>query len=139
MLYMHRYSSLWHFILSLSSQCYLNDISSRIIFHQWFNHLLLFSDLAAIRRLLDSENATGTCPSCDMPFDKGKKRRLIDNCGHERCYSCMFRNEACPLCAVHCFQKGEFVEDYKAAFVCAKLKVDISKFHLGNHCETNRL
>jgi hypothetical protein len=34
-----------------------------------------------------------------MPFDKGKKRKLIDSCGHERCYSCMFRNEACPLCA----------------------------------------
>lgn len=34
-----------------------------------------------------------------MPFDKGKKRKLIDTCGHERCYSCMFRNEACPLCA----------------------------------------
>ncbi|XP_071055582.1 protein TANC2 isoform X2 [Onthophagus taurus] len=54
--------------------------------------------LAAIRRLLDSENGPGTCPSCDMPFDKGKKRRLIDNCGHERCYSCMFTNESCPLC-----------------------------------------
>lgn len=39
-----------------------------------------------------------TCPSCEMPFDKGKKRRLIDSCGHERCYSCLFRNEACPLC-----------------------------------------
>ncbi|XP_013139381.1 PREDICTED: protein TANC2 isoform X2 [Papilio polytes] len=34
-----------------------------------------------------------------MPFDKGKKRKLIDTCGHERCYSCMFRNEACPICA----------------------------------------
>ncbi|KAH9639777.1 hypothetical protein HF086_016358 [Spodoptera exigua] len=34
-----------------------------------------------------------------MPFDKGKKRKLIDTCGHERCYSCMFRNEACPTCA----------------------------------------
>lgn len=56
------------------------------------------SDLAAIRRLLESENHSSTCPSCDMLFDKGKKRRLIDNCGHERCYSCMFTNEACPLC-----------------------------------------
>ncbi|KAK9710641.1 Ankyrin repeats (3 copies) [Popillia japonica] len=55
-------------------------------------------NLAAIRRLLESENGSRTCPSCDMPFDKGKKRRLIDNCGHERCYSCMFTNEACPLC-----------------------------------------
>ncbi|XP_065085267.1 protein TANC2 isoform X2 [Ochlerotatus camptorhynchus] len=33
-----------------------------------------------------------------MPFDKGKKRKLIDTCGHERCYSCMFRNEICPIC-----------------------------------------
>ncbi|KAJ8921821.1 hypothetical protein NQ315_008453 [Exocentrus adspersus] len=57
-------------------------------------------NLAAIRRLLDTENSAGTiCPSCDMPFDKGKKRRLIDNCGHERCYSCMFTNEVCPLCS----------------------------------------
>ena len=27
-----------------------------------------------------------------------QKRRLIDSCGHERCYSCLFRSEACPLC-----------------------------------------
>ncbi|XP_052754822.1 protein TANC2 isoform X3 [Galleria mellonella] len=60
---------------------------------------LSFSDLAAIRQLLESETGGTTCPSCNMPFDKGKKRKLIDTCGHERCYSCMFRNEACPLCA----------------------------------------
>lgn len=62
-------------------------------------YIFFFADLAAIRRLLDTENTAGTCPSCDMPFDKGKKRRLIDNCGHERCYSCMFTNEVCPLCS----------------------------------------
>lgn len=55
--------------------------------------------MAALRQLLDSETGGTTCPSCNMPFDKGKKRKLIDTCGHERCYSCMFRNEACPLCA----------------------------------------
>ncbi|XP_025416636.1 protein TANC2 isoform X4 [Sipha flava] len=57
-------------------------------------------DLAAIRKLLE-EGVDGdeTCPSCGMPFDKGKKRKLIDSCGHERCYACMFRNEGCPLCA----------------------------------------
>ncbi|XP_044761328.1 protein TANC2 isoform X3 [Coccinella septempunctata] len=60
-------------------------------------------DMASIRRLIGEEaTITGmTCPSCDMPFDKGKKRRLIDNCGHERCYSCMFYNEVCPLCFVN--------------------------------------
>lgn len=57
-----------------------------------------FQDLAAIRKLLESETGGTTCPSCSMPFDKGKKRKLIDTCGHERCYSCMFRNEICPLC-----------------------------------------
>ncbi|XP_026676238.1 uncharacterized protein LOC113465698 [Diaphorina citri] len=55
-------------------------------------------DLAAIRKLLESESGGSVCPSCNMPFDKGKKRKLIDTCGHERCYGCMFRNEACPLC-----------------------------------------
>ncbi|XP_014467321.1 PREDICTED: protein TANC2 isoform X1 [Dinoponera quadriceps] len=57
-------------------------------------------DLAQIRALVESTGMLGgsTCPSCEMPFDKGKKRRLIDSCGHERCYSCLFRSEACPLC-----------------------------------------
>lgn len=73
-----------------------------------FLFLLLFIlDLAAIRKLLDSESTSGTCPSCDVPFDKGKKRRLIDNCGHERCYSCMFTNEACPLCAEQSVADGK--------------------------------
>ncbi|XP_017783609.1 PREDICTED: protein TANC2 isoform X2 [Nicrophorus vespilloides] len=58
----------------------------------------LDTDLAAIRMLLDVETGSATCPSCGMPFDKGKKRRLIDNCGHERCYSCMFTSEVCPTC-----------------------------------------
>ncbi|CAD1475873.1 unnamed protein product [Heterotrigona itama] len=58
------------------------------------------ADLAQIRALVESTGMLGgsTCPSCEMPFDKGKKRRLIDSCGHERCYSCLFRSEACPLC-----------------------------------------
>ncbi|XP_014240920.1 protein TANC2 isoform X2 [Cimex lectularius] len=61
----------------------------------------LGEDLAAIRKLLEAEEPSETCPSCEMPFDKGKKRKLIDTCGHERCYSCMFTNEICPLCNPH--------------------------------------
>lgn len=62
--------------------------------------LYFFLDLAQIRALVESTGMLGgsTCPSCEMPFDKGKKRRLIDSCGHERCYSCLFRSEVCPLC-----------------------------------------
>ncbi|KAJ8949552.1 hypothetical protein NQ318_016181, partial [Aromia moschata] len=33
------------------------------------------------------------------PLTRAKKRRLIDNCGHERCYSCMFTSEVCPICS----------------------------------------
>lgn len=70
------------------------------------------ADLAAIRQLLDSETGATTCPSCNMPFDKGKKRKLIDTCGHERCYSCMFRNEACPLCARNSQGRRQVMERY---------------------------
>lgn len=73
---------------------------------------MLVSDLAAIRQLLDSETGATTCPSCNMPFDKGKKRKLIDTCGHERCYSCMFRNEACPICARNSQGRRQVMERY---------------------------
>ncbi|XP_026319302.1 protein TANC2 isoform X3 [Hyposmocoma kahamanoa] len=69
-------------------------------------------DLAALRQLLESESGGTTCPSCNMPFDKGKKRKLIDTCGHERCYSCMFRNEACPICARNSQGRRPVMERY---------------------------
>ena len=46
---------------------------------------------------LESTNGI-TCPSCGDFFDSGKKRRLIDNCGHERCYTCMFNKGFCSIC-----------------------------------------
>ena len=76
------------------------------------------SDLSAVRRLMSNDstpllNKSGArrfgenfCPSCRMPFDKAKKRRLVDTCGHERCYACMFRNETCPICIA----TGEFFQ-----------------------------
>lgn len=72
----------------------LSNIQAKMKNCEWF------ADLAQIRALVESTGMLGgsTCPSCEMPFDKGKKRRLIDSCGHERCYSCLFRSEACPLC-----------------------------------------
>ena len=82
----------------------------------WENKSLFryfFSDLSAVRRLMSNDSTPllsrntkpalrrfgdNFCPSCRMPFDKAKKRRLVDTCGHERCYACMFRNETCPIC-----------------------------------------
>ncbi|XP_073839218.1 zinc-RING finger and ankyrin repeat domain-containing protein rolling pebbles isoform X1 [Musca autumnalis] len=56
------------------------------------------NDLQSIRRLLEHDTNSSVCPSCRISFDKGKRRKLIDTCGHERCYSCMFRNDQCPMC-----------------------------------------
>ncbi|XP_068617508.1 protein TANC2 isoform X2 [Battus philenor] len=73
---------------------------------------LSFLDLAALRQLLENETGGTSCPSCNMPFDKGKKRKLIDTCGHERCYACMFRNEACPICARNSQGRRPVMERY---------------------------
>ena len=39
-----------------------------------------------------------TCPDCGDRYDHAKKRRLIDTCGHPRCYACLFVDNPCPLC-----------------------------------------
>lgn len=87
-----------------------------------------FTDLAQIRALVESTGMLGgsTCPSCEMPFDKGKKRRLIDSCGHERCYSCLFRSEACPLCLRADFNDDDGLEGpFREGFVGSSGPVSI--------------
>ena len=39
-----------------------------------------------------------SCPSCHLPYDTSKRRMLLDSCGHERCYQCMFNSENCSQC-----------------------------------------
>ncbi|EDO37593.1 predicted protein [Nematostella vectensis] len=39
-----------------------------------------------------------TCPDCGERYDKTRKRRVIDTCGHPRCFSCLFQDEPCVLC-----------------------------------------
>ena len=45
-----------------------------------------------------------SCSFCSSHFlqptvtAQGQKRRLVDSCGHERCYSCLFRQEECSVC-----------------------------------------
>lgn len=75
---------------------YLHSFQFTYILLVFFS--LFRADLQEIRKILDTETSSDACPSCHMPFDKGKKRKLIDNCGHGRCYSCMFKSEECPLC-----------------------------------------
>ena len=38
------------------------------------------------------------CPSCHLPYDTNKRRMLVDSCGHQRCYQCLFNTETCPQC-----------------------------------------
>ncbi|GFY40967.1 protein TANC2 [Trichonephila inaurata madagascariensis] len=41
----------------------------------------------------------GVCCSCKLPFDTGKKRCVVDSCGHYRCYACLCAQDACPVCS----------------------------------------
>ena len=44
------------------------------------------------------DTAADCCPSCQARYDGSKKRKLIDSCGHPRCFSCMYAADDCPLC-----------------------------------------
>ncbi|GBM35531.1 Protein TANC2 [Araneus ventricosus] len=41
----------------------------------------------------------GVCCHCKLPFDTGKKRRVVDSCGHHRCYTCLCAQDSCPVCS----------------------------------------
>ena len=46
------------------------------------------------------------CPVCGCQYDLGKQRKLVDtNCGHARCFKCMFAVEQCPLCQQVCMRQ----------------------------------
>uniref|UniRef100_T1IZI4 RING-type domain-containing protein n=1 Tax=Strigamia maritima TaxID=126957 RepID=T1IZI4_STRMM len=60
--------------------------------HVWYN------DLTTIHKMMKDMDFGSICPSCKMPFDKGKKRKLTDVCGHDRCYSCIYNSDKCALC-----------------------------------------
>ena len=44
------------------------------------------------------EDGGGTCPSCHLGYDTGKRRVLVDSCGHQRCYTCIFSSDTCTQC-----------------------------------------
>ncbi|GFU04024.1 protein TANC2 [Nephila pilipes] len=51
------------------------------------------------RSRLKQKGDKGVCSSCKHPFDTGKKRRVVDSCGHHRCYACLCAQDACPVCS----------------------------------------
>ena len=90
------------------------------------------SERSSLSRLVNSSKIPGTCPSCSLAYDRSvekvlkvmkttsdhfraNKRRLVDSCGHERCYSCIGKNENCALCLQmgrinqDCYRKVKFL------------------------------
>ncbi|KAL3231282.1 hypothetical protein MRX96_023332 [Rhipicephalus microplus] len=68
------------------------------VYHQWYN------DPRTVRKMMNElvvSPPAGRCPTCQVPFDKGKRRRITEDCGHERCYYCMLNSDGpgCPICA----------------------------------------
>merc|ERR1740128_145269 len=76
---------------------------------------------SSLTRLVSSP-LPGTCPSCSMPYDRSQKRRLVDSCGHERCYSCIGRNDLCSLC----LQTGTVVGDNSSTLMETSLSDSLS-------------
>lgn len=85
----------------------------RLISNQSIRSLLLcyviwnwnFSLFDPIRRIFNKrsvstriKNSNNVCASCHQSFGSGKKRKLVDVCGHQRCYSCIVSTDKCPLC-----------------------------------------
>ena len=48
--------------------------------------------------LIFPQNTMSTCFMSISTCFRSRKRRLTDSCGHERCFSCIFRNDLCPIC-----------------------------------------
>ena len=38
------------------------------------------------------------CPECNEKYSDKKKRRIIDSCGHPRCFSCLVLDNQCTVC-----------------------------------------
>ncbi|XP_069119870.1 protein TANC2-like isoform X1 [Argopecten irradians] len=55
-------------------------------------------DLDVIRELNMDRSSADICPVCHMPFDKGRRRKLVEECGHELCFTCLVTYESCPMC-----------------------------------------
>jgi len=67
-----------------------------------------------------------------MPYDRSQKRRLVDSCGHERCYSCIGRNDGCSLCQ----QTGTIVGDNSSILMETSLSSSSSQvIHSGTQSE----
>merc|ERR1712123_562645 len=99
----------------MGSQLYLRTISRGI------RRLRKNKDRSSLTGLVSS-SLPGTCPSCSMPYDRAQKRRLVDSCGHERCYSCIGRNDHCSLC----LQTGTVVGDNSSILMETSLSDSLS-------------
>ena len=77
------------FIAMLCNFCYC-------LFYRNSNYNMTMNDSRGNGGLAD---VTDLCQECNFPYDKGKKRKLIDACGHEKCWACMVKQEECQICA----------------------------------------
>ena len=60
--------------------------------------LMLVINQISILSITFLDDESGSCPSCHQPYNTGKRRMLVDSCGHERCFQCTFTQETCSQC-----------------------------------------
>ncbi|XP_070548043.1 cylicin-2-like isoform X1 [Ptychodera flava] len=74
-----------------------------------------------------------TCPSCNELYQKASKRRIVDVCGHGRCYSCLSVGDFCPLC-----QDINKMDDKETCPSCNELYQKASKRRIVDVCGHGR-
>ena len=64
---------------------------------------------------------------------RSRKRRLTDSCGHERCFSCIFRNDLCPICQ----KSGRRMQDLLSHFLIFNFPPESSQAKVSRMISTN--
>ena len=64
---------------------------------------------------------------------RSRKRRLTDSCGHERCFSCIFRNDLCPICQ----KPGQRMQDLLSHFLIFNFPPESSQAKVSRMISTN--
>ena len=68
-----------------------------------------------------------------LNFIRSRKRRLTDSCGHERCFSCIFRNDLCPICQ----KSGRKMKDLLSYYLIFNFPPESSQAKVSRMISTN--
>lgn len=86
-------------MLYFRTTCFMKVLNPIFLSFSEYNMSRPASACSMVSALIASNDQGQLCPVCGCHYDSGKQRKLVDtNCGHARCFKCMFNVEQCPMC-----------------------------------------